>query len=302
MITAWILNDCGWGDPKEWCSPVPHRSEARLVVQSVLWRLQDKEDNHAAALGILSLNNSSFSSVSSLFFYSCSAAWLWRKEAHILTSFHTQKLPCLLSFSSNPTYVPLISFCIHGFLLRLFLVGRCNSIFWLEFLLVYFCAPAQDHSPPSPAATGLVLEKAWLLLAELALLCCQIISAMMALLLLFYCDFLRVLPKPKYTIPAETSQHWQQQDNYTPYRKYWWVNPRKRLVFQAVWSHITGSFWTFWSAVTEDDCVVCCLAGYSNFDVFFQSIAPLSLFSDCIFLVSCHLSRYRSHLSFSSCF
>lgn len=124
----------------------------------------------------------------------------------------------------------------------------------------------------------------------------------MALLLLFYCDFLRVLPKPKYTIPAETSQHWQQQDNYTPYRKYWWVNPRKRLVFQAVWSHITGSFWTFWSAVTEDDCVVCCLARYSSFDVFFQSIAPLSLFSDCIFLVSCHLSSYRSHLSFWSSF
>lgn len=36
VITAWILNDCGWGDPKEWCSPVPHRSEARLVMQSVL--------------------------------------------------------------------------------------------------------------------------------------------------------------------------------------------------------------------------------------------------------------------------
>lgn len=136
VLTAWILNACGWGDPTEWFSPVLHRSEARLVIQSELWRLQGKEDNHAAALGILALSNLSFSSVSSLL-YSCSAAWLWRKEAHVLTSFHIQKLPCLLSFSSNLTQVPLISFCTHGFLLWLWLVGRCKSTFWLEFL---FCA------------------------------------------------------------------------------------------------------------------------------------------------------------------
>lgn len=155
----------------------------------------------------------------------------------------------------------MTSFFTHGFLVCLW---ENYQIFLVWAFFVHFNPQHGFVSPPSPAATGLALQKPRLLSAALALLRCQITPWTMPLTALLW-DFLKVLPKPELTIPAETSRHWLQRDNYTLCRKHWWVNPRKRLPIQAVTSHIVDSFWMFWPAVTRDDCVVCCLARYSNF-------------------------------------
>jgi len=153
-------------------------------------------------------------------------------------------------------------------------------------------------APPASTPTWVELYKAWLRSAVPALMYSQILTATVALSLLLCCDFLKALPRPEYTVPAETLQHWLQEGNYTPCRKHWWIPPRRRLLLRAVVSHIVDSFLMFWPAVTQDDCVVCCLATYSNFvlDFFFQSRTPLGLFSDSTFLVSCHLSKSWNHL------
>lgn len=85
-----------------------------------------------------------------------------------------------------------------------------------------------------------------------------------------------MLPQPKYTIPAEASQHWPQEDNYTLCRKSWWIP--LRWLSQAVLSNSVEFFVMFCPAGTQDDCLVCCLATYSSFVLhfFFQSLTPLS--------------------------
>lgn len=206
----------------------------------------------------------------------CSAAWLWRARA---TSWHVTVCwnYCIFPYSTVDLGTKLL-WLLAGHMIFLFasdLQGEITEFSGVGPFWVCFCAPALDcNSSPHFHHDLTAVMKALAAFCSSCSLYSQIITALVTLLI-FFCDFLKVLPQPKYTIPAEASEHWPQEDNYTPCRKSWWIP--LRWLSQAVLSHSIESFLMFCPAGTRDDGLVCCLPTYSSFvlDFFFQSVAPL---------------------------
>lgn len=208
MITVWIPNISSWGDSRVSPSLIP---EAWETTQGSIWKLKDRSWLHSSSGGLFL---SVFHHPSLQCQLICSAAL--ENKGHILTCYCMLKWLYLLScYCRFRDQTPLTSSWTH--------VGRDNRIFWCG--ASFGCVSVPQHwtvtAPPLPPWSDCCHKSLGCFLQLLLSLFPNYHSS--GDTVIFFCDFLKVLPQPKYTIPAEASQRWPQEGNYTPCRKSWWM-------------------------------------------------------------------------------